>query len=67
MLPLIVFAIATHMMLHPDPDLIDVLAGEKTLSRFTAGRGCGMWQSMKERRACVESSESSGMTITGHR
>jgi hypothetical protein len=29
--PVIVFAIATHMMLHPDSDLVDVLSGKKTL------------------------------------
>jgi hypothetical protein len=29
--PVIVFAIATHMMLHPDSDLVDVLSCKKTL------------------------------------
>ena len=31
MLPTIVFAIATHMMIHPESDLLDVLSCEKTL------------------------------------
>jgi hypothetical protein len=29
--PVIVFAIATHMMLHPDSDLVDVLSCKKTV------------------------------------
>ena len=30
--PVIVFGIATHMAVHPESDLIDVLSGRKTLS-----------------------------------
>jgi hypothetical protein len=30
--PTIVFAIATHMMIHPESDLLDVLSCKKTLS-----------------------------------
>jgi hypothetical protein len=35
--PVIVFAIATHMMVHPDSDLIDVLSGQKTLGEARQG------------------------------
>ena len=30
--PVIVFAIATHMMMHPDSDLLEVLSSNKTLA-----------------------------------
>jgi hypothetical protein len=39
MVPVIVFAIATHMMLHPASDLLQVLSGENTCRR-TAVCGC---------------------------
>jgi hypothetical protein len=32
LVPTIVFAIATHMMLHPESDLLDVLSCQKMLS-----------------------------------
>ncbi len=32
LVPTIVFAIATHMMIHPESDLLDVLSCKKTLS-----------------------------------
>lgn len=34
--PLIVFAIATHMMVHPDSDLFEVLRGTKSLAEARA-------------------------------
>jgi hypothetical protein len=37
MVPILVFAIATHMMVHPDSDLIDVLSGEKTFGEARQG------------------------------
>jgi len=35
--PLIVFAIATHMMMHPDSDLLEVLGSTKSLSEAREG------------------------------